>query len=60
MAYRITIYRTNGTEQIDTESLVQRVYEQTVDELDMRAVMSAVNKRPRKSRAKSKQDEAGK
>jgi hypothetical protein len=56
MSYRITIERTNG--RAPDATMAQKLYEQTVEELDMCAVMTAVNKRPRKSRAKPKAGEA--
>lgn len=53
--YRITIERVNDAEGTTPDL---KLYEQTVEELDIRAVMAGVNKRPRKSRAKSAQNGA--
>lgn len=53
MAFRITIEDVEiNDSKPDAVPVIVKVYEQTVSELDLRAVMQAVNKRPRKSRAK--------
>jgi hypothetical protein len=52
MAYKITIEKLDepGGKALDGTPLRSRIYEQTVDELDLRAVMQAVNSKPRKPR----------
>jgi hypothetical protein len=53
--YRIVIFEVDP-EKSDLE--LGKIYEQTVPEIDLRAVMAGVNKRPRKSRAKGAQSGA--
>lgn len=62
--YRITIERLANGEPVEpgtNASSVVKLYEQTVEgELSLPAIISAINKTPRKSRAKSAQSEQAK
>jgi len=55
MSYRITIEEVFAA----TERVVEdrKIYEQTVDVLDIPAVMAAVNRKPRKPRVRKEKEE---
>lgn len=55
MPYRVTIERTNGAAPAaGIDESAEKLYVQTVDDLDEKLVIDAVNKRPRKARAPRK------
>jgi len=57
MSYRITIERMTDDKALDRTAIGVKIYEQVVDELDVPAVMLAVNRKPRKPRVRKEKED---